>query len=199
MDPRAFEQAVLEHKDRVHGYAAMMLRDGAEAQDVAQEALVRLWRHREEVEPALAVVWLLRTTRNLCIDRLRRRTVRAEVDDGPEVIERHGGSAPDPERLAGSCETSRALLRALDDLEADLRAKTWQELAYIQDEESTVRVLTKSDAKDRVLGLVVLVLDTSDDEPALVFANVTGTIDLAKLQQIGKGFNVPGLSDLDLK
>jgi len=120
MDPRAFEQAVLEHKDRVHGYAAMMLRDGVEAQDVAQEALVRLWRHREEVEPSLAVVWLLRTTRNLCIDRLRRRIVRAEVADGPDVLERHGGSAPDPERLAGSSEMSRALVRALDDLsEAD--------------------------------------------------------------------------------
>jgi len=115
-----FEQAVVEHKDRVHGFAAMMLRDAVEAQDVAQEALVRLWRHREQVDAALAGVWLLRTTRNLCIDRLRRRVVRSEVDDGPEVLERHGGDAPDPERLAGSSETGRAVLRALGELsEAD--------------------------------------------------------------------------------
>jgi RNA polymerase sigma-70 factor, ECF subfamily len=120
MDSRAFEQAVLEHKDRVHGYAAMMLRDSAEAQDVAQEALVRLWTHRDEIETSLAGVWLLRTTRNLCIDRLRRRSVRAEVADGPDVLERQAGSAPDPERIAGSGEASRALLRALEDLsEAD--------------------------------------------------------------------------------
>ncbi len=116
MDPRTFEQVVGQHKDRVHGYAALMLRDGSEAQDVAQEAFVRLWSHRAEVDPSISGVWLLRTARNLCIDRLRRRTVRAEVADGPSVVDRLGGEAPDPERLAGSSETGRAVERALDGL-----------------------------------------------------------------------------------
>jgi len=113
MDPRTFEQVVGKHKDRVHGYAALMLRDGSDAQDVAQEAFVRLWSHRDEVDPAIAGVWLLRTSRNLCIDRLRRRTVRAEVSDGPSVIDGLGSEVPDPKRLAGSSETGRVLLRAL--------------------------------------------------------------------------------------
>jgi len=136
MDPRTFEQAVVEHKDRVHGYAAMMLRDRVEAQDVAQEALVRLWRHREEVDGSLAGVWLLRTTRNLCIDRLRRRVVRSEVEDGPEVLERHDGGAPDPERLAGSSETGRAVLRALAGLsEADRTVVVLREVQGLPYEE----------------------------------------------------------------
>ena len=120
MDPRTFEQAVVEHKDRVHGYAAMMLRDGSEAQDIAQEAFVRLWRHRDEVDSSLALAWLLRTTRNLCVDRLRRLVVRAEVEDGPAFVERQGSSEPDPERRSGSSEVGRAVLRALGELsEAD--------------------------------------------------------------------------------
>ena len=41
MEHRALERASLEHNDRVHCYAAMMLRDSEEARDVAQEALIR--------------------------------------------------------------------------------------------------------------------------------------------------------------
>ena len=148
------------------------------------------------------------------VDAVGEDHVKVRISLSGSILRALAGAGEDPElkNVLSGLESIRAVIldlgqgeraararKAARDLEADLRAKTWQELAYIQDEESTVRVLTKSDAKDRVLGLVVLVLDTSDDEPALVFANVTGTIDLAKLQQIGKGFNVPGLSDLDLK
>ncbi len=56
-------------------HAARMLGgDRAEAEDVAQEALVRLWRAAPGWEPGRAKVttWLYRVTANLCIDRLRR-------------------------------------------------------------------------------------------------------------------------------
>ncbi len=96
----------------------------------------------------------------------------------------------DPERATRGRKAAR-------DVEADLRGKGWQELAFVQEEDSTVRVLIKSEG-ERVLGLVAIVIDTSDDEPTLVFANVSGTIDLGKLQKLGEEINVPGLKDLDL-
>lgn len=124
----------------------------------------------------------------------------------------NAGDDPDLKSALSGLESIRAVIldlgqvdraararKAARELESDLRGQHWQELAYVQEENSTVRVMTKSDDKDRILGLVVLVLDTSDDEPTLVFANLTGMIDLAKLQKIGEGFNVPGLSDLELK
>jgi len=74
------------HKDRVYQYARMMLRSEAEAQDVAQEALIRLWGHRETVDFSRVRAWLLRTAKNLCIDLIRKRQVRAEVDDGDAVV-----------------------------------------------------------------------------------------------------------------
>ena len=65
MEADVFERLVLAQKDRLFAYATMMLKDSTEAQDVAQDALVRLWQHRERVRPEGAKVWLTRTTHNL--------------------------------------------------------------------------------------------------------------------------------------
>ncbi|MBM9596065.1 RNA polymerase sigma factor [Roseitranquillus sediminis] len=62
--PRAFRHAV-----------RMLGGDRAEADDVAQEAMLRLWRSAPEWRPeARVTTWLYRVVANLCIDRLRRST-----------------------------------------------------------------------------------------------------------------------------
>ena len=60
---------------RVLGLATRMLRDGAEAEDVTQEAMMRLWKTAADWRPGEAKVstWLHRVATNLCIDRLRKR------------------------------------------------------------------------------------------------------------------------------
>ena len=60
---------------RVFGQALRMLGDGAEAEDVAQEAMLRLWRIAPEWRHGEAQVttWLYRVVANLCTDRLRKR------------------------------------------------------------------------------------------------------------------------------
>jgi RNA polymerase sigma-70 factor (ECF subfamily) len=116
MDDAGFERAVLQLKDRVHGYAVLILRDGAEAQDVAQEALVRMWRERARVEDEGAKTWLLRTAHNLCIDRLRRRRVRGEVADGEEVVTWRADDRPDPERQAAAARLGERIRSALGEL-----------------------------------------------------------------------------------
>ena len=122
MDNEAFEKAVVTHKDRVHSYAAMMLRDAAEAQDVAQEALVRLWRFRGQVGEQGARPWLMRTAHNLCIDRIRRRKVRAEVEEGETVMERQADDNPGPWQLARAGELGRRIDEALRALSSQDRA-----------------------------------------------------------------------------
>ena len=113
MREEAFEAAVMLYKDRVHAYATLMLRDRTEAQDIAQEALVRLWEHREQVREDGARLWLMRTVRNLCIDRIRKVRVRSEVDEGDAVVEAEAASTPSPEKLTESGELGRQIEIAL--------------------------------------------------------------------------------------
>ncbi|MFV0245745.1 MAG: RNA polymerase sigma factor [Qingshengfaniella sp.] len=60
---------------RVLAVAYRYLGDRAEAEDVAQEAMLRLWRLAPDWQPGRARVstWLYRVTLNLCTDRRRRR------------------------------------------------------------------------------------------------------------------------------
>ncbi len=80
-----------------------MLSDRAEAEDVAQEALLRLWRHAgdwPDGELRLSA-WLSRVAANLCLDRLRRRRERT----GEDAPERPDGA---PSALAGLARADRA-------------------------------------------------------------------------------------------
>jgi len=112
MNKEAFEQVARLQKDRLFGYATRMLRQQPEAQDVVQEALVRMWQHRDKIGSDTAVFWLRRTTHNLCIDRIRRRKSSPEVD-----TEFQEGLSADrtagPARLAESSELGRLIEGAL--------------------------------------------------------------------------------------
>ena len=122
MDNRGFEEAVSLHKNRVSSFASMMLKDTAEAQDVAQEALVRLWQHRGSVDEPGARSWLMRTAHNLCIDRLRKRRVRSEVADGETVVDLQSDHNPGPQQRVEASEIGERIEGALAALSGPDRA-----------------------------------------------------------------------------
>lgn len=67
-----------------------MLNDPAEAQDVAQEAFVRLWKRGPSLEaPEDVLRWIYRASANLSLDALRRRKVREAAPAPVEVAPRH--------------------------------------------------------------------------------------------------------------
>lgn len=74
-DQSAARALTVRLSPRVLGLATRMLRDGAEAEDVTQEAMMRLWKTAADWRPGEAKVstWLHRVATNLCIDRLRKR------------------------------------------------------------------------------------------------------------------------------
>lgn len=76
------------HLGRVFGFAARLLGDRAEAEDVAQEAMLRLWRVAPNWRPGEAQVssWLYRVVVNLCTDR-QRSARRRRADALDEVAE----------------------------------------------------------------------------------------------------------------
>ena len=66
---------------RAYGLAWHYLRSIEDARDVTQEAFVRVYRQLDAFEEGRFLAWLLRITRNLCIDQLRRRKARPPAED----------------------------------------------------------------------------------------------------------------------
>ena len=90
-----------------------MLSDRAEAEDVVQEAMLRLWRVAPEWRQGEAKIstWLYRVVLNLCTDRIRKKRPEA-LDEVPEPEDGQPGA------LAGLIEQDRiqALEAALERL-----------------------------------------------------------------------------------
>jgi len=84
-DANATEAFVARFQRRVYGLARVITRDDVLAEDVAQEALLRAWRHASAYDPrrGSVVTWLLTITRNLAIDQVR---VRRPIAVDPAVL-----------------------------------------------------------------------------------------------------------------
>ncbi|MDQ0456399.1 RNA polymerase sigma factor [Rhizobium paknamense] len=90
-DAAALRRMVERKLPRVLSLARHVLGDAAEAEDVAQETFLRIWRHAPKWKPGQARfdTWMHRVTLNLCYDRLRKRRERPmalppeQVDEGP--------------------------------------------------------------------------------------------------------------------
>ncbi len=96
----------------VFGHAVRMLGgDAAEAEDITQEALLRLWRAAPDWRRGEAKVttWLYRVTANLCIDRMRRRRGGPALDAIPEPVDKTPSVADEMQNAARVAALQTAL------------------------------------------------------------------------------------------
>jgi RNA polymerase sigma-70 factor (ECF subfamily) len=84
-DPDAAVAFIRRHQSKVCGLARAIVSDPVRAEDVAQEAFLRAWRHAPayDARKGSVATWLLTITRNLAIDAVRLR--RSQPVD-PQVL-----------------------------------------------------------------------------------------------------------------
>src|ERR1700730_5665724 len=113
-----FRSVVLPHLDAAYGYARWLTRDPVEAQDVAQEAMLRALRYFHAFRGEEARPWLLRIVRNTWADL---RTRKGASDQPLEVVEDRAAEGPDPEQSALAGDRRRHVAAALAALPAEAR------------------------------------------------------------------------------
>lgn len=121
-DAAAGAAFVRRFQRRVYGLALSVLSDPSAAEDVAQEALSRAWRHAQAYDPRRGSVatWLLTITRNLAIDVARLR--RATPVDPDSLVDFHLGPGADvPANHAVERDEAARVRLALSGLPHDQR------------------------------------------------------------------------------
>jgi RNA polymerase sigma-70 factor (ECF subfamily) len=131
-DRAAFTQLLRRHQTGLYNFALRQLRVQSAAEDVVQEAFVRVVQNAADFKhEARFSTWIYTITRNLCIDQLRKRALRkhpsldeprkSDVGDGPTLGEQTADSRANVERQATGTEIKERILAAVDQLPDDQR------------------------------------------------------------------------------
>ena len=148
-DKQAFARIVDAEMSRVQAVARRVLGNDADAEDVAQEAMVRLWQQAANWRPGEARIrtWLYRVAVNLSIDRIRRRR-----EEGEDAAPEHAENARQQRQLE-----ERDLSRAMDEALQVLPERQRIALALFHYEGATMAEVaevmeTSPDAVESLLG-----------------------------------------------
>ncbi len=139
-DRAAFASLFAYFAPRLKGYLMRLGLDGGQAEELAQEVMVAVWRKAGSYDRGQASVstWIFRIARNRRID-LFRRDQRAELDGEDPSLRPEPSLAPDAAAEAAQTELRvRAALCALPTAQRDLvRAAFYEELSHSQIAERT--------------------------------------------------------------
>ncbi|OZB19084.1 MAG: RNA polymerase subunit sigma [Rhodobacterales bacterium 34-62-10] len=117
-DRVAFSRLYDATSAKLFGVVLRVLNDRAGAEDVVQDAYMKIWRHagRYGANGMSPMTWMITIARNTAIDRLRQ--TRATVDlDG--VAEQLIAPGPNPEQSAVAAGEARRITACLDELDTD--------------------------------------------------------------------------------
>ena len=140
-DTQAFERLVEKHQSLVIGTVARMLGSNSDVEDVAQQVFVRVWKSaRRYVPRAKFTTWLLKITRNLVFNEMRRRKRHAATPlqpegDGEEIqLKDEQSSGPDASLLESELqkEIDAAIAQLPETQRMAVILRRYEELSYEQ-------------------------------------------------------------------
>ena len=120
-DQAAFERLYAATRAKLYGVVLRILRRADLADEVMQEAYLKIWNSAGQFDPALAspITWMVTIARNRAID-LARKKRDVSVEEAPEVLELAAESV-DPLTARERSEELRRLLNCLGRLDPDER------------------------------------------------------------------------------
>jgi RNA polymerase sigma-70 factor (ECF subfamily) len=123
-DEAAYRLLSRRHVPAMLGLARRILGNTADAEDVAQEAMLRVWTHAPRWQPLAAFkTWVTRIVVNLCLDR-KRRAPWVELEAAGEIVD----SAPDAAEYVEQGERDQMVAKAIEGL--PVRQRTAIVLTY---------------------------------------------------------------------
>ena len=138
-DTSAFEQLIERHQALVAGTVARMLGSNSDVEDIAQQVFIRVWKSaRRYVPRAKFTTWLLKITRNLVFNELRRSKRHAHVplqsEPGAEETPLKDETNPAPDASLLETELQRAIEEAIMQLPESQRMalvlRRYEQLSY---------------------------------------------------------------------
>lgn len=134
----SFRNDILPLKDRLYRLALRITLDAAEAEDVVQETLIRVWNKREEWSGiSSAEAYCLTACRNMALDRINRIGRKNEEPLGEQVqVSTDASAAPDEQLIAKErTEIVETLLDRLPEIQRtimelrEVEGKSYKEIA----------------------------------------------------------------------
>ena len=121
---KTFKKLESHYRHRIYTFAFYNLGEHEEAEDATQDVLIRLWKHYKELNETLLPAWIVRVTRNACIDRMRkRRSYSMRVVGCPDERICEGTSTePGPEALMETTELRSQIQTALTRIQEPYRS-----------------------------------------------------------------------------
>lgn len=141
-DQQAFGELVETYQRSVYNLTYRMLGNAGEAEDAAQEAFLRAYRHLKRYDPGRSFkTWLLSIASNHCIDRLRKRRLTwLSIDEPLPPHPALNSDEPNPEAAAVRSEREAAMQELLGELAPDYRTavvmRYWYDMSYAEIAES---------------------------------------------------------------
>lgn len=155
-DSVAFETLVRRYQDRVYGFCLRLLDDASEAEDVAQDVFLTLYRHANRFRgESLFSTWLFRIAKNQSLNRIK-------------YLERRGRQAK--RAMSDSAEDRVAAIKEREDRRPDVMVEGEQRAALVQ------RAIATLSEEHRVVLVLRDLEDLSYEEISAITGLPIGTV-----------------------
>ena len=138
-DTAAFEMLVERHQRLVIGTVAKMLGNNSDVEDIAQQVFVRVWKSAKRYVPrAKFTTWLLKITRNLVFNEMRRQKrhshmpLQVEAGEDERPIKDEHAASPDASLLEKELQEAidAAIARLPESQRMAVILRRYEELSY---------------------------------------------------------------------